>query len=219
MKKNQTRSLVITAQSLGLIFLLILIFSCLSFNVGDWPSLYTSPNNNPPKNWCGSAGEFCAYHLLYFIGPGVFVLLLYGLWLLGFKIAGKKIAQPALRTIGAALLAMAISSTFFCLWPAKMFEFPIGSGGLVGVGAATFLKAHFASFGTFLLLLALWIVAGLLLADDLVVLTLQYVGTGFVKGLGLIAPAWETAIEHSENVKDIWRRLSADKRNSRRRNN
>ena len=209
MKKNQTRSLVITAQSLGLIFLLILIFSCLSFNVGDWPSSYTSPNNSPPKNWCGSAGAFCAYHLLYFIGPGVFVLLLYGLWLLGFKIAGKKISQPALRTTGAALLAIAISSTFFCLWPAKMFELPIGSGGLVGVGAATFLKAHFASFGTFLLLLALWIVAGLLLADDLVVLTLQYVGTGFVKGLGLIAPAWETAIEHSENVKDIWRRLSA----------
>jgi DNA segregation ATPase FtsK/SpoIIIE, S-DNA-T family len=212
-KKNQTRSLVITAQSLGLIFLLILIFSCLSFNAGDWPSSYTSPNNSPPKNWCGSAGAFCAYHLLYFVGPGVFVLLLYGLWLLGFKIAGKKIAQPALRTIGAVLLAMAISSTFFCLWPAKMFEFPIGSGGLVGVGAATFLKAHFASFGTFLLLLALWIVAGLLLADDLVVLTLQYVGTGFVKGLGLIAPAWETAIEHSENVKDIWHRLSARQKN------
>jgi S-DNA-T family DNA segregation ATPase FtsK/SpoIIIE len=212
-KKHQTRSLVITAQSLGLIFLLILIFSCLSFNVGDWPSSYTSPNNNPPKNWCGSAGAFCAYYLLYFIGPGVFVLLLYGLWLLGFKIAGKKISQPALRTTGAALLAIAISSTFFCLWPAKMFEFPIGSGGLVGVGAATFLRTHFASFGTFLLLLALWIVAGLLLADDLVVLTLQYVGTGFVKGLSLIAPAWETAIEHSENVKDIWRRLSARQKN------
>jgi S-DNA-T family DNA segregation ATPase FtsK/SpoIIIE len=207
-KKNRTRSLIIAARTLSIVLLVILFFSCLSFNIGDWPSTYTSPNNNPPKNWCGSAGAFCAYHLLYFIGPGVFILLIYAVWLLALKFANKHIAQPILRTIGAVLLAMAISSTFFWLWPAKVFEFPIGSGGLVGVGTVTFLKAHFASFGAFLLLLAVWFVAGLLVADDLVVMVMQYIGLGFVKGLGMVVPAWETAIEHSENVKDIWHRLS-----------
>jgi DNA segregation ATPase FtsK/SpoIIIE, S-DNA-T family len=208
-KKKRTESLIVAAQVLGIISLLILFFSCLSFNIGDWPSTYSSPNNSPQKNWCGSFGAFCAYHLLYLIGPGIFILLIYGLWLLGLKFTKKQIAQPAMRTIGASLLALAISATFFWLWPHSAFEFPIGSGGLLGVGTITFLKSHFASFGTFLLLLALWIVAGLLLADDLVVMVLQYTGHGFVKTLGLIIPAWETAIEHSENVRDIWHRLSA----------
>ena len=221
MKKKRTQSHLIAAGSIGIVLLLILFFSCLSFNIGDWPSPYSSPHNNPAKNWCGSAGAFCAYHLLYLLGPGVFILIIFSGWLLVLKVVGqidpkfadKKVAQPAMRSTGAAILTLAISATFFCLWPHSAFQFPIGSGGLLGVGAAVFLKSHFAAFGAFLLLLALWAVGGLLLADDLVVMALQHTGHGFVKGLGLVVPAWTTAIEHSENVKDIWRRLSLKQKN------
>ena len=130
-----------------------------------------------------------------------------------FQNLHRQINQPLLRFIGAALLALAISSTFFWIWPTRVFEFPMGSGGILGVGVFTFLHSHFAAFGTFLLLLAVWIVAGLLVADDLVVMMLQYIGIGFVKAVGLIAPAWKNAIEHSENVKDIWHRLSLKQKN------
>ena len=35
----------------GLCF--VLLFSCLSFNIGDWPSQYVYPQNKPLVNWCG----------------------------------------------------------------------------------------------------------------------------------------------------------------------
>ena len=60
---------------IGITALLMLLFSCISFDIGDWPSKFVYPHNNPTGNWCGSIGAFFAYYLLYYIGPGVFVLL------------------------------------------------------------------------------------------------------------------------------------------------
>ncbi|MCX5636242.1 MAG: DNA translocase FtsK, partial [Planctomycetota bacterium] len=60
---------------LGIGVCLVLLCSCLTFNIGDWPSKFVYPHNDPSVNRCGWIGAFCAYYLLYYIGPGVFVIL------------------------------------------------------------------------------------------------------------------------------------------------
>ena len=103
---------------------LIILCSCLSFDIGDWPSKFVFPSNNPPVNWCGTVGAFCAYYLLYYIGPGIFVILAALIGLLIAKLAHKQIGQPVLRTIGLMLTTVAASMTFQSLWPYRFFDFP-----------------------------------------------------------------------------------------------
>ncbi|MDD5011913.1 MAG: hypothetical protein PHQ00_07305, partial [Phycisphaerae bacterium] len=44
------------AQIIALAVMVLLFFSCLSFNAGDFPSRYVWPNNQPAANWCGAVG-------------------------------------------------------------------------------------------------------------------------------------------------------------------
>ena len=114
-----------------------------------------------------------------------------------------------MRAVGLGLLTVAASSSFYCLWPYKIYSFLIGSGGVIGVGAVEFLRGHFASLGTFILLLAVWIVGVILLADGLMVALLR--GFGFVaeRMIGAVVPAWSAARQHSQVLSEIWRELSA----------
>ena len=77
-KKHQAQgSISRTAlRCLGVAVCLVLLCSCLSFDIGDWPSGFEYPNNNPTANWCGSIGAFLAYYFMYYFGPGLFVLLI-----------------------------------------------------------------------------------------------------------------------------------------------
>ena len=180
-KKNsymRNDSLLKAVECLGIAVLLMLLCSCASFNIGDWPSNFTYPHNAPPANLCGSIGAFCGYYLLYYIGPGVFITLATAICFLGTKIAQKPIDQPVLRTIGLGLLTVAASITIQCLWPEWRLYFP--SGGVLGSGVAKLLQSYFASVGTFILTMAIWIVGAILLADSLIVMIVR--GLGFAAG-------------------------------------
>ncbi|MCP4261510.1 MAG: DNA translocase FtsK [Planctomycetes bacterium] len=190
---------------------LIILCSCISFDIGDWPSKFVFPSNNPPANWCGTVGAYCAYYLLYYIGPGVYVILASLIGLLIAKLAHKQIGQPVLRTIGLVLITVAASMTFQCLWPYRFFGFPMGSGGVLGIGAAQFMRSQFASLGTFILLTAIWIVGIILLADDFVLVILQTFDFGFKKITGVAVPAWSATKQSAiigQGLSDIWQKLS-----------
>ena len=209
-KRQEKRSLIrIALRCLGVGFCLVLLCSCLSFDIGDWPSRYQAPHNDPPANWCGSIGAFCAYQLLYYIGPGIFVVLITAISFLVIKLANRETGQPILRTIGLVLVTIAASMSFYCLWPGWLFGFRIGSGGVLGVGLTQILRGHFASLGTFILLIAVWIVGVILLADGVMVALLH--GFGFVaeRLIGAVVPAWSAARQHSQVLTEIWRELSA----------
>ncbi len=187
---------------------LVLICSCLSFDIGDWPSGFAYPHNNPAANWCGSIGAFCAYYLLHYIGPGVFVILISAVCFWAAGLARRPVNQPVLRAVGLALVTVAASMTFQYFWPYRMFPFPSGSGGVLGVGAAQLLRSHFAALGTFILVAALWAVGAVLLADSLILMILRvfaFVGCKFV---GAALPAWAVAKQHSQVLSEIWRELS-----------
>jgi len=194
---------------LGIGVCLVLLCSSLSFDIGDWPSGFEYPNNNPTANWCGSIGAFCAYYLLYYVGPGIFIVLLSAIYMWGSKLAGRPVNQLVLRAIGLGLVTVAASTTFYCLWPQTYFNFPTGSGGILGTGVAQLLQSNFASLGTFILLAAIWVVGAVLLADGLMLMVLGGLGFTAAKIMGIAVPAWSAAKEHSQVLNEIWRELSA----------
>jgi len=190
---------------------LIIFCSCLSFDIGDWPSKFVYPQNSPPANWCGTVGAFCAYYLLYYIGPGVFVILISAICYLFARLKHKQMDQLLLRSIGLALTTVAASMSFHYLWPYKFFNFPMGSGGVLGIGAAQFMRHNFASLGTLILVLAIWAVGTILLADNFILFVLHAFDFGFKKITGVAVPAWSATKQSAiigQGLTDIWQKLS-----------
>ncbi|MHC4220816.1 MAG: FtsK/SpoIIIE family DNA translocase [Planctomycetota bacterium] len=206
MKKN--RSYKTAAEFLGITALLVLLCSCLSFDIGDWPSSFLYPHNKPAENLCGPIGAFCAYYLTYSIGPGVLVILSCAICFLFARLINRPIGQLPLRSVGVALLTVAVSSSFYCLWPYKIYNFPTGSGGLIGVATAEFLRSHFATLGTFILISAIWIVGLVLLADTFVIVAARAIQKVLMKTIGFAAPVLSAAKEQSGSLLEIWRQLS-----------
>ncbi|MBN2137098.1 MAG: DNA translocase FtsK 4TM domain-containing protein [Sedimentisphaerales bacterium] len=193
----------------GIVACFVLLCSCVSFDIGDWPSPFVSPNNSPTANWCGWIGAACAYYLLYYLGPGAFVILITLICSLVAKMTKHPTGQLVFRATGLVLLTTAVSMTFQCLWPYRFFGFPMGSGGVLGAGAAALLRSNFAWLGTLILICATWVVGFLLLADSFVLTVLGYFGYGARAMLGLVVPAWSAAKQQSVVVSEIWQRLSS----------
>jgi len=206
-KDSRSKTKAIEFLAIGM--LLVLLCSCISFDIGDWPSKFVYPHNNPAVNWCGKSGAFCAYYLLYYLGPGAFVVLFCVICFLIARLVNVPISQPILRVVGLGLLATAASASFYWLWPYQVYRFPMGSGGVLGVAAATALRQYFASLGGLILLAATWIVGCILLADSLFLAVVRCFGAVGLKVGGIFSPAWAAARQQSETVSQIWQKLSA----------
>jgi S-DNA-T family DNA segregation ATPase FtsK/SpoIIIE len=208
-KTNKTHKIRTSLGCLGVAAAFLLLFSCWSFNIGDKPSPYVYPPNDPAANWCGPTGAFCAYYLLYYVGQGVFILLITAACLLIASLRGRIITQPTLRSIGLALLCTGCSASFYLLWPHTKNSFPMGSGGILGIAAGSFLRSHFALLGTAIIVGGAWIVGAILLADTFVIALLQWLGGVIARIFGVAAPAWAAARQSSGALSEIWQKLSA----------
>jgi S-DNA-T family DNA segregation ATPase FtsK/SpoIIIE len=200
------------ALCLGIGLCLVLLFSCVSFDIADWPSPYVVPVNDPPANWCGSMGAFLAFYLFYYVGPGIYIVLGSAMCYFVVKLARRPVGQPIFRLVGLVLLTAAASATFYSFWPHRRYEFPMGSGGVLGISTSVFLKGSFARLGTFILILATWVVGMALLADSLIVGLFAACGFAVRRIVGVVVPAWAVAKEHSEALSEIWQRLSASQK-------
>ncbi len=196
----------------GAAFCVVLLLSCLSFDIADAPSPYVIPQNEPPANWFGPTGAFLAYYLFYYIGPGVFIVLISALCYCVAKLARWPVDQAVFRIIGLVLLTAVASATFYSFWPHKVYTFPIGSGGVLGVWTMLFLKGNLAPGWVFFVMVATWGFGLALLADSLIVGLLAACGVVVRRVGGVIVPAWAVAKEHSEALTDIWERLSASQK-------
>ena len=116
----------------ALMVCILLVCSCLSFDIADAPSKFVYPHNSPSANWCGQAGAFSAYYLMYYAGPGVFVLLGSVICLLVWHLTGAKVTQLWLRTIGMILLAMVVSVSIYMRAEENPNGFPMPGGGILG---------------------------------------------------------------------------------------
>jgi len=193
---------------------IMLLCSCISFTIWDPPSRVVFPTNDPPANWCGSVGAFCAYYLMYYLGPGVFVLLFSLAGALAASLGGAKITQPVLRAAGLCLVVAVVSCSWYLLWPTEggwpyaSGGFIEGNGGILGITLGSFLSGHVARLGTAIMVICTWIVGLVLLADAVVIAFLGALGRGAGRLLGSVVPALSAAKKHSREMGDIWKRLS-----------
>ena len=222
MKHGQLYKIAI--EGIVLTVCVLLLCSLISFDMGDPPSEYVWPHNEPVKNWIGQAGAFAAYYMLYYFGPGIYVGLMGVVVAMTSHLSGKPLTQPILRTIGLVLVMAAVSASWTLLWPDSINgsalykigfgrvyasgDFPWGNGGILGVATATFLPIHLAQLGTWIVLLCSLIVGAILAADTVVLTLVRWFGIGVLKFFGLAGPALSAAKEHSQVLGDIWTRLS-----------
>jgi S-DNA-T family DNA segregation ATPase FtsK/SpoIIIE len=147
---------------------LFLLLSVASFHATDWPShaVYPYPAT---ANLCGPAGAVVAYGLFLLVGQGAFPVLLFSGITVVLFVAQNRVSDPWMRTIGLALLAVAFAAAVHQVHPGSENGLPEGQGGILGIGASTFLQAHFSTAGTRVVLGTALLVGLLLAADDLVV--------------------------------------------------
>ena len=84
-----------------------------------------------------------------------------------------------MRAIGLLLLSIAFAATVHHFEPGSENGFPEGQGGILGIGAATFLQSHFSTAGTRLVLLTAMLIGLILVADDLVLKVPMVVGAAY----------------------------------------
>ncbi|NLW82871.1 MAG: DNA translocase FtsK [Phycisphaerae bacterium] len=202
----------------------LLLCSVLSFDMGDAPSEYVWPHNEPTANWVGRIGAVPAYYLLYYAGPGIVIGLFGLIACLFLHLSGKGLSQPVLRAIGLVLVTAAVSTSWYLLWPNSengghlyrlmlghiysSGDFPWGNGGILGVAAGTFLPIHVSQLGTWVIVFFSFIVGATVAADTVVLTLARWFGMGVLKLFGLAGPALSAAKEQSQALGEIWTRLS-----------
>ncbi len=144
-----------------------LLLSIGGFSPTDWPSHAVSPWP-PTGNWCGPVGAFVAYQVFAVVGQGAFPALFFAGVAVILFVANRRVSDPWMRVVGAILFTVAYAATVHHLHPGDENGFPEGQGGVLGIGAESYLEAHVHAVGTRLALLLALVVGLLLAADDLV---------------------------------------------------
>jgi S-DNA-T family DNA segregation ATPase FtsK/SpoIIIE len=146
---------------------LFLAGSLVSFDSADAPSHMVAVHNDPPRNLCGAAGAFIAYHSNLVIGAGSWLILLALASFLIVTVTGRTVTHMAIRVIGVLFMAVAVSGFHELVLP--------GAGSLVGAWAGLLagfvvseLAARFSGFGTALALMAMFAVGATVAFDSLV---------------------------------------------------
>jgi S-DNA-T family DNA segregation ATPase FtsK/SpoIIIE len=146
------------------VFFIMFTLACVSFDKSDPPSHMTATfGPTAVHNWCGAMGARVAYLAMQRVGPGTFVgIVLFGIALVVWT-KGQQVTQLALRIIGAALLIAGVST----LWNLMGGSGPFGegAGGMLGIAIGHYLSVEFRH-GAWFLLIATFVVGGLLAADE-----------------------------------------------------
>ncbi len=137
----------------------------ITFDAGDWPSPHRYPNPAPPVNACGLIGAWCAYQLRWFLGDGVFPLLLFTSLITVTRIVGGVGKSFAERAFGLALLVTCTSASTHLIAVHGSGQLPVGHGGLIGHALGDLMRNHLDSLGTFIVLSASFLV-GLTFVTD-----------------------------------------------------
>jgi S-DNA-T family DNA segregation ATPase FtsK/SpoIIIE len=152
-----------------------LLFAVGSFSPTDWPS-HAVGVYQPVTNLCGPCGSLVAYYLFLVFGQGAFPILFFTGVCVVLYVANNRVSDPWMRAIGLLLLSISFAAAVHHLQPGTENGLPEGQGGILGIGAATYLQAHFSTAGTRLVLLTSMLIGLILVADDLVLKLPQVVG-------------------------------------------
>jgi len=136
----------------------------VSFDAGDAPSHAVWPHHETTRNWTGPVGATIAYALLRVFGLAVVVPMLFVGVLLGLRVVGRAMTQPAVRFAGALVCTAALSTLIGVAAPG-LGELPGLGGGTLGLVGAGELVPRFAVAGTLVWVLVFGVI-GLLVCCD-----------------------------------------------------
>ncbi len=165
---------------------LLVLFSILSFNARDLTVFNASRSSEAPANWIGTFGAHIAWPLLGFLGIGAYGLVFAGLWAGHRLFRGLPFEHPLIRFPGIALLILStITLSALHSKSISLFGQEIKTGGYIGTAFAYFLETRLRWFGSFILLVGIFLIA-LLMSTTLA-----------------LAPAFDRLIAR---IKAAWRR-------------
>ena len=151
--------------------------SLFGYDPADPPGRASEPPNDPPHNPCGPVGATLAHLLFISIGRASFLILFASVVadLLTFR--RRKVADPALRLLGLALVVVVGSALMQKFDPAHPPSPPVGSGGYVGAATSYFLETQFGPLGMLLILSALGFIGLGLCYDVLLVWPIEEISS------------------------------------------
>jgi len=162
---NEIRVVILVAVSL------LIFVSLLTFNSNDL-SLFSSNPNIPVNNFAGVIGAYLAGILVFFTGKASFIIPLLGvLWAIA-RILGRPPQKSYIKFIGTIVLILATSSLFSAMTKGEE-AIKFARGGLLGLGFSGFLGRYFGSWGTYIILIALFLLSLILATDFLIFPFLQ----------------------------------------------
>ena len=142
--------------------------SLLSYSPTDPPSPVMVPPKDPVDNVAGVVGAYVAYLLLYWLGGGAYMALLFvtiAAFLLAF---GGSITDLPWRVLGVALLVVVTSAGIYMVNPSGAGDPLVGSAGILGIAAGELLLSRLAAVGGWVILLVCFAMGVMLTADRLV---------------------------------------------------
>jgi S-DNA-T family DNA segregation ATPase FtsK/SpoIIIE len=175
---------------------LFMLLSLGSFHATDWPShaVYPYP---PVQNVMGYAGAFVSYYMYMTLGQGIFPVLFFSGVCVALSMYGNRVTDLWLRAIGLTLLAVAFAAVVHMVKPGTHAGLPEGNGGILGIGASSFLRNHCSAVLTSLILICTFLVGLLLCADDLV-----------VRAPAVIRGTIQTVRDHAPGIKENIRQMN-----------
>ncbi len=192
-KKTHGEVFAVILACLGIITLLSLV----SYDARD-TSLNAS-GRAAVANWIGPAGAYWADLMLQLVGIGAYALGL-GCVLAGWRaLVGRRVRPGAREAIGVALLVVSSGTLAHLILASVHRTYP--AGGVAGALLGSYLLAHFAQLGAYIM------------SGTFVVLSLALSADGVLHGLGMRGAS--AAAEASSHVKSWWA-LIAERLKSRR---
>jgi S-DNA-T family DNA segregation ATPase FtsK/SpoIIIE len=149
--------------------------SLVSYSPTDPPSPNVVPPKSPVDNAAGIVGAYVADALLYWLGGGAYMALLF-VTLAAFILAlGGRVRDVPWRILGVALLVTASSAAIYMAHPVTAGDPLSSSAGILGISVGQLLLSTCASTGGWIIVL-ICLALGLMLTADSLVLKLPSLG-------------------------------------------
>ncbi|UCF32576.1 MAG: DNA translocase FtsK [Phycisphaerales bacterium] len=158
---------------LAVVFCAFLWPAVVTFDPGDWPSPNQYPHNLPMANACGRVGAWLSYYLHYYLGDGIYPLLLFSSLAALMKLVRGEIGHTWERTIGLILFVPCTSAAVHLIGGSSTVALPVGNGGVIGYALGELLRQNVSNLGT-LIILASCLFVGLLFVTEGWVLKLPW---------------------------------------------
>ncbi|UCE62193.1 MAG: DNA translocase FtsK 4TM domain-containing protein [Phycisphaerales bacterium] len=143
----------------------------LTFDAGDWPSPNQFPHHTPTMNACGVVGAWCSYQLFFYVGDGVYPLLLFATLAALVRLVRGELRGIPERLFGLTVVVACTSVSAHLISARAATPLPTGHGGLVGYALGDVLTHNLSRVGTLIVLVSSLIV-GVLFATEGWILTL-----------------------------------------------